>query len=63
LQQKQEDPIAAIEAILNYYRPVLMSLVDDYEIRYNDLDILTSLAGKYKSVEQFVSDFTLAAFG
>ncbi|MCK3684375.1 ATP-dependent helicase [Maribellus sp. YY47] len=58
-QQKQDDSASAIDSILDYYKPVLMALVDDYEIRYNDLDILTSLAGKYKSVEQFVSDFTL----
>ena len=59
LIELQHNPVEAIENILGYYRPILESIEDDYEIRFKDLEVLTGLASKYRSVERFLSDFTL----
>ncbi|HET54197.1 MAG TPA: ATP-dependent helicase [Ignavibacteria bacterium] len=48
-----------IEHILNYYRPILKQLEDDFEVRNKDLDIFISIAQNYNSIENFLADFTL----
>ena len=59
LMELQKNPVLAIENILDYYKPILESIEVDFEVRFQDLEILLNLASKYTSVEQFVSDFTL----
>jgi DNA helicase II / ATP-dependent DNA helicase PcrA len=59
LMELQQNPVQAIEIILDFYKPILESIEVDYEARFQDLEILLNLASKYNSVEQIVSDFTL----
>jgi DNA helicase-2/ATP-dependent DNA helicase PcrA len=48
-----------IEIIKKYYTPILMATEQDYQIRLLDIDVLIDLAGKYDSVEKFLTDFAL----
>lgn len=48
-----------IEALKNYYAPILRNLEADYEARLQDIDVLYTLACKYETLERFLSDFAL----
>ena len=48
-----------IEILKNYYEPLLKTQEADYELRLQDIDVLVTLAGKYDSLEKFLSDFAL----
>jgi DNA helicase-2/ATP-dependent DNA helicase PcrA len=48
-----------IELIKNYYTPILQSTEPDYLIRLLDIDVLIELAGRYDSLEKFLTDFAL----
>ena len=48
-----------IEIIKRYYSPILQSTEFDYQIRLLDIDVLIDLAGKYDSLEKFLTDFAL----
>ncbi len=48
-----------IEIILEYYKPILMAMEADYQIRFLDLNVLTQLATQYDSLEKFLTDFAL----
>jgi DNA helicase II / ATP-dependent DNA helicase PcrA len=48
-----------IEIIKRYYSPILQATEYDYQIRLLDIDVLTELAGKYNSLEKFLTDFAL----
>ncbi|MGB1204135.1 MAG: ATP-dependent helicase [Chitinophagales bacterium] len=48
-----------IEILKAYYEPLLKTQEADYELRLQDIDVLVTLAGKYDSLEKFLSDFAL----
>ena len=48
-----------IEILKDYYEPLLKMQEADYELRLQDIDVLVTLAGKYESLEKFLSDFAL----
>lgn len=48
-----------IEIIKKYYSPILQSIEHDFQIRLLDIDVLIDLAGKYDSMEKFLTDFAL----
>ncbi len=57
---RSEISIAAkVEIIRDYYTPILKSLETDYQIRLLDISALIELAGKYDSLERFLTDFAL----
>lgn len=53
------DPARIIEAFLEYYQPLLKNKYDDFHKRFNDLDSLLSIAARYKSLEEFLTDMAL----
>ena len=62
LNQSSKEEVAIpnkIEALKDYYAPILKSIESDYEIRLMDIDVLHSLACKYDDLEKFLSDFAL----
>lgn len=48
-----------IEIIKKYYSPILQATEHDYQIRLLDIDVLIDLAGKYESLDTFLTDFAL----
>jgi len=54
-----EGPAKIIEKFLSYYQPLLKIKYDDFNKRLNDLDSLLRIAGRYKTVEQFLVDMVL----
>ena len=54
-----EVPSAQIERIRQFYRPLMEELYEDAEPRANDLEHLAAIASKYRSREQFLSEFVL----
>jgi DNA helicase-2/ATP-dependent DNA helicase PcrA len=48
-----------MELIKNYYTPILQSQEHDYQVRLLDIDVLIELAGRYDTLEKFLSDFAL----
>ena len=47
------------DAIVKFYTPVMENCYDDWKMRLNDVDVFTTIAGKYKSGEEFLTDITL----
>lgn len=54
-----QTPLKYIEAILDFYKPILKQIDDDYESRYKDLEVFMVIAQKYETLESFIEDFTL----
>jgi DNA helicase-2/ATP-dependent DNA helicase PcrA len=50
---------AKLELIKAYYSPILQSQEHDYLVRLLDIDVLIELAGRYDSLEKFLTDFAL----
>lgn len=48
-----------IEIIKNYYSPILQVTEADYLVRLLDIDVLIDLAGKYDTMDKFLTDFAL----
>ncbi len=48
-----------MELIKIYYTPILQSTEHDYQVRLLDIDVLIDLAGRYDSLEKFLTDFAL----
>ncbi|MDQ3016586.1 MAG: ATP-dependent helicase [Bacteroidota bacterium] len=48
-----------IELIKNYYTPILQTSEPDYLVRLLDIDVLSELAGRYDTLEKFLTDFAL----
>ena len=48
-----------IEIIKKYYSPILQATEHDYQIRLLDIDVLIDLAGKYDTLDKFLTDFAL----
>lgn len=55
----RSDPAKIIETFLKYYQPLLKNKYDDFHKRFNDLDSLLRIAGRYKSLEEFLTDMAL----
>lgn len=52
-------PVALVEHLLEYYRPLLEHLYEDHRKRVRDLDTLVQLASRYDDLESFLSDVAL----
>ncbi|MFA5336332.1 MAG: ATP-dependent helicase [Candidatus Omnitrophota bacterium] len=52
-------PGALIKGFLEYYGPLLKAKYDDYHKRAPDLNSLERIAGRYKSLESFLTDMAL----
>lgn len=48
-----------IEIIRDYYAPLLKAREEDYLSRMQDVDVLVDLSRKYRSLDNFLSDFAL----
>jgi len=48
-----------LNEVSNYYIPVLQEIETDYEERVRDISVLLQIAGTYKSLEKFLTDFAL----
>lgn len=48
-----------IELIKAYYTPILQATEHDYAVRLLDIDVLIELAGRYDTLEKFLTDFAL----
>ncbi|HUR30874.1 MAG TPA: ATP-dependent helicase, partial [Saprospiraceae bacterium] len=48
-----------IELIKAYYTPILQAAEHDFAVRLLDIDVLIELAGRYDSLEKFLTDFAL----
>jgi len=55
----QKDIPHKIEIIKNYYSPILQATEADYQVRLLDIDVLIDLAGKYDTLDKFLTDFAL----
>jgi len=55
----KQSPGELIGKFLAYYQPLLKDKYDDFNKRLNDLDSLERIAGRYTSLEQFLSDMAL----
>jgi len=56
---KNYSPSEKIQIILTYYTPIFQAKYDDYNKRKKDLDILVSIAERYRSTESFLTDMVL----
>lgn len=52
-------PREMLELFLGHYQHLLKEKYDDFNKRLNDLDSLARIAGRYKSLEQFLTDMAL----
>ncbi|HEX2394466.1 MAG TPA: ATP-dependent helicase [Bacteroidales bacterium] len=48
-----------VSVIREYYGPILKATEHDYQVRLLDIDVLIDLAGKYDSLNKFLTDFAL----
>ena len=49
-----------LNAVCTYYMPILKQQYDDYPKRMKDLEHLATIADRYRSMESFLADLTLA---
>jgi len=47
------------DATLVYYQPLLKDKYDDWHLRFNDLEALRQIAGRYGSIEDLLEDFAV----
>ena len=59
MQKDIFDPSKVVQAVINYYEPILMDKYDDYTKRQKDLEHFLILSEKYSSLEDFLSDLAL----
>ncbi len=52
-------PVPVVEAVADYYGPILKRRFDDFPKRLRDLDQLTVLAGKYAGIGEMLSEMAL----
>lgn len=55
----KKKPEEIIEAVINYYRPILKDKYDDFSKREKDLDHFEYLSTQYSNLEDFISDLAL----
>ncbi len=54
-----QTPATSVNLVLEYYGPILKMVEDDYQNRLKDLEVIAQIAGKYESLEKFLSEFAL----
>lgn len=59
LSQKHLTPAQKISDIVEYYKPILRRLYDDYPQREQDLDAFIEIAQQYTNDEEFLNDVAL----
>ena len=60
LRETQPTPLSALEAVYEYYKPLVeRHYPDDYPRRIAGLDELAQIASPYKDIETFLGDLTL----
>ncbi|MFO7738358.1 MAG: ATP-dependent helicase [Desulfatiglandaceae bacterium] len=59
LVSKNGDPKHAVEAVMEYYDPILKEKFDDYPRRQRELEQLIPMAGRYKKLRSFLDDLVL----
>ena len=52
-------PVEKVESVLRYYEPLMRQKYDDYSKREKDLVMFASIAERYKSLQNFLSDLAL----
>ena len=52
-------PGALYDLAFDYYLPLFKEKFDDWHIRSNDLEALRQIAARYKSLEDFLADFSI----
>lgn len=52
-------PLEAIGLLKAYYLEIMKETYDDWDRRALDIDVLETLAARYRSLERFISDFAL----
>ncbi|MBW1680709.1 MAG: UvrD-helicase domain-containing protein [Deltaproteobacteria bacterium] len=52
-------PRAAVEAVMEYYGPILQKKFDDYPRRRREIEQLLPMAGRYRSFRNFLDDLAL----
>ncbi len=55
----KKKPEEIVEAVINYYRPILKDKYDDFSKREKDLDHFEYLSTQYSNLEGFISDLAL----
>ena len=55
----KKKPEEIVEAVINYYRPILKDKYDDFSKREKDLDHFEYLSTQYSNLEDFISDLAL----
>ncbi len=52
-------PTQQLDAVLKFYQPLFQLLYEDHKRRFNDLESLTRLSARYKSLERMLTDLVL----
>ena len=56
---RKNQPSEKVESVLKYYEPLMRSKYDDYAKREKDLVMFASIAERYRSLQNFLSDLAL----
>ena len=48
-----------VERLIEYYRPIMKAKYDDYTKREKDIEVFAEIAGRYRSLQSFLSDMAL----
>ncbi len=56
---RKNQPAEKVESVLKYYEPLMRSKYDDYAKREKDLVMFVSIAERYRSLQNFLSDLAL----
>ena len=59
LGEEKISPKSAMEKALDYYRPILAEIYDDYPRRERELEQLVIMASRYRSLRSFLDDLVL----
>ena len=59
LSQEKISPKNAMEKALDYYRPILADMYDDYPGRERELEQLVIMASRYRGLRSFIDDLIL----
>lgn len=59
IHEQTLNPKKVIEKVLGVYIPLLEKIESDYQQRLIDLDVLVTLSGEYRSMDSFLTNFSL----
>ncbi len=57
--KRHSSPLEKVESVIRYYHPLMQSKYDDYQKREKDLDMFSSIAERYKTLQAFLADLAL----